>query len=261
MPFIQGWSHIALNHPLSFLQHQLFCCGRLTWLHLGARQISACKSSDLSNSSKGIWGGRRRGDECVKPWICYHQSLTAAHTKTRATEGRSVGKGEGFFSPQALEVTSALLYSQSGNGCAIALSRKQPTLCIFGGILFGVQEADSDHLVPSVLLNRNCSGSAWVAGCSLTRACGMISHWKSNCFALLKVSGTRRPGKISPERSCPSHGATCWPWQCSVTRKGGKYITDKHRSSGASVPCPAWAYSISSERVGRMVSRCLPAVV
>lgn len=42
-PAVQGWSHVPPNHPLSSLQHQRFCCGRLTWLHLGARQISACK--------------------------------------------------------------------------------------------------------------------------------------------------------------------------------------------------------------------------
>lgn len=73
------------------------------------------------------------------------------------------GREWGSFSPQALEVTRALLYSQSGKGCVMALSRKQLTLCILGGgILFGVQEASSDHLLPSAFLNRNCSWSAQV---------------------------------------------------------------------------------------------------
>lgn len=95
MPFIQNCSHITPNHPLSFLQHQLFCCGMLTLPHLGARQISACESLDSSSLPEGVWGVRWRGNKHIKPRICYHQSLTPAHAKTRVAGGRRVGKVEG----------------------------------------------------------------------------------------------------------------------------------------------------------------------
>lgn len=129
--FIQGWSHIALKHPLSFLQHQLFCHGRLTWLQLGARQISACESLNSRNSPKGMWGRRRRrGGEHIKPRICYCHSLKAAHTKAGVTGGRSEGKGEGLLLSTGTWVTSALLYSQSDNGCGIDWAENSAR-CIF----------------------------------------------------------------------------------------------------------------------------------
>lgn len=210
---MQGWSHIALNHPLSFLQHQLFCRGRLTWLHLGARQISACESLNSRNSPKGMWGRRRRGGEHIKPRICYSQSLKAAHAKAGVTKGRN----EGLLLSTGTWITSALLYSQSGNSCAIALSRKQPTLYIFGEFLLGVREAGSDHLIPSVLLNRNCS---WVPELQV-----VLSHivWfpieSQNALLSSRLQELRHQAKLSPKRRCPPHRATCL--LCGATRKGG----------------------------------------
>lgn len=53
-PSVQGWLYITPNHPLSSLQHQQFCCGRLTWLHLVL---------DKSQRASVAWGNMRWEEE------------------------------------------------------------------------------------------------------------------------------------------------------------------------------------------------------
>lgn len=152
-PAVQGWSHVPPNHPLSSLQHQRFCCGRLTWLHLGARQISACKCRLREHEVGG-------GEEVNIPNLGYvTTSPSLLRSLSRSDRRQEHGQRErGSFAPQALELTCALLYSQSGNGHAFALSRKQSHTVYFEGefLLLWVLLAVFHHLIQSILLNRNC---------------------------------------------------------------------------------------------------------